>query len=306
MRRSTFSKDKEKIHRDGLTEALRAGYSLLEEGYPALDAVEAAIRTLEDNPLFNAGKGAVFTHDRKNELDASIMDGRSLKAGAVGSVTIIKNPITAARLVMEQSPHVFLTGKGAETFAKKMKLPLVKNSYFATQVQLDDLKKVQAREKAIEEKLKRHPNAKASPHQPTKLGTVGAVAIDYLGNIAAGTSTGGTVNKRYGRVGDTPLIGAGTYAKNGVVGISATGDGEYFIRAVAAHEIAALMEYKGYSLERAQKEVIHHRVGKLGGTGGVIGIDSTGKIAMNFNTPGMYRGWVGADGKINTAIFGKS
>jgi beta-aspartyl-peptidase (threonine type) len=288
IERGQMTPQNEQAHRDGLEQALRAGYGVLQKGGASLDAVEAAIRVLEDNPLFNAGKGAVFTHEGTNELDAAIMDGRTLKAGAVAGVMHIKNPIALARLVMEKSPHVMLDGEGAETFAKEMGMPLVEQKYFSTKERWDALQKIK--------------KGAAPPSEQEKHGTVGAVAFDEAGNLAAGTSTGGMTNKEHGRIGDSPIIGAGTYADNRTCAVSCTGDGEYFIREVAAHDVSALMGYKGASLGEAAQSVID-KIGKLGGTGGLIAIDRAGNVAMPFNTSGMYRGTIDADGKITVAIY---
>lgn len=294
--KSEMSAEREKEYRAKLTEALVTGYDILKKGGGGLDAVEAAIRIMEDSPLFNAGKGAVFTSAGTNELDASIMDGKTLKAGAVASLKHIKNPISLARLVMEKSKHVMMVGEGAETFAKQQGIELVPESYFYTESRWKALQ----REKAAEEEKNKAPKDKKQQRQHAdllehKYGTVGAVALDQGGNLAAGTSTGGMTNKKFGRVGDSPIIGAGTYANNQTCAVSATGDGEYFIRSVVAHDISALMEYKGLSLKVAADLVID-KVNKLGGKGGIIAIDKEGNIAYSFSTAGMYRGHVGADG----------
>jgi beta-aspartyl-peptidase (threonine type) len=237
---------------------------------------------MEDNPLFNAGKGAVFTHEGKNELDAAIMDGSNLAAGAVAGVTDIKNPITAARRVMTNSPHVLLTGAGASQFAKEQGLEIVPPSYFYTEKRYNELQEI----------LKHEKN-----------GTVGCCALDKNGNLAAGTSTGGMANKRYNRVGDSPIIGAGTYANNNSCAVSATGHGEYFIRWTVAHDISALMEYKGLSLKDASELVVNDKLVKAGGSGGVICTDRSGNISMPFNSAGMFRGYATADGKEGIFIF---
>ncbi len=288
IERSTMTPEKEKAYRAALEQALRAGYAVLEKGGPSLDAVEAAIHVLEDNPLFNAGKGAVFTHEGTNELDSSIMDGRTLQAGAVSGLKHIKSPISLARLVMEKSPHVMLYGAGAEAFAKEQGVPMVEQKYFFTQERWDALQKV-----------------KASPTPASdedRHGTVGAVALDQAGNLAAGTSTGGMTNKRFGRIGDSPIIGAGTYADNRSCAVSCTGDGEYFIREAVAREVAAMMEFKGMTVQQAGQAAIE-RVGKIGGTGGLIALDKDGNFAMPFNTSGMYRGRIDADGKVSVEIY---
>lgn len=302
--KSSMTEEKEKAYRAALTKALQQGYSVIQSGKPSLDAVEAAIHVLEDSPLFNAGKGAVFTHDGRNEMDASIMNGETLEAGAVAGVTTIRNPISAARAVMEKSEHVMMVGQGAEKFAKEAGLTLVDPSYFRTEERWKGL------QKAIEEDSTKsvldHGNRKAAlmgiKNRDNKFGTVGAVALDKKGNLAAGTSTGGMTNKKYGRVGDAPIIGAGTYANNATAGISCTGWGEFYIRSVVAHDISALMEYKGLSVSEAAKLVMD-KVGKLGGDGGVIALDRKGNVATPFNTEGMYRGMVTEDGKITVEIY---
>ncbi|MBA2731905.1 MAG: isoaspartyl peptidase/L-asparaginase [Acidobacteria bacterium] len=293
--KSEMSAEREREYRAKLTEALMTGYNILKKGGAGLDAVEATIRMMEDSPLFNAGKGAVFTNAGTNELDASIMDGSTLKAGAVASLKHIKNPISLARLVMEKSRHVMMVGEGAETFAKQQGIELVPQSYFYTESRWKALQ----REKALEEKNNKAPKEKKPERQHATFidhayGTVGAVALDQAGNIAAGTSTGGMTNKKWGRVGDSPIIGAGTYANNLTCGVSATGDGEYFIRLAVAHDLSNMLEYKGLSLKEAADAVIE-KVGKLGGGGGLIAIDKAGNIAMSFNTAGMYRGRIGAN-----------
>jgi beta-aspartyl-peptidase (threonine type) len=301
--KSEMSAEREKAYRAALTEALMTGYGILKKGGGGLDAVEATIRIMEDSPLFNAGKGAVFTNAGTNELDSSIMDGKTLKAGAVASLKHIKNPISLARMVMEKSKHVMMVGDGAELFAKEQGVELVPASYFYT----EDRWKLLQREKAAEELKNKAPKDKKQEKSHASLpqheyGTVGAVALDQDGNLAAGTSTGGTSNKKWGRVGDSPIIGAGTYANNRTCGVSATGDGEYFIRSVVAHDLSALMEYKGLSLKEAADAVIE-KVDKLGGKGGLITIDKDGHIAMSFSTAGMYRGHVGTDGQPIIEIY---
>lgn len=293
--KSEMKPELEKEYRAKLAEALTTGYAILKRGGAGLDAVEAAIRLMEDSPLFNAGKGAVFTSAGTNELDASIMDGKTLKAGAVASLKHIKNPISLARLVMEKSKHVMMVGEGAESFAKQQGIEFVPQSYFYTESRWKALQK----EKAAEAEQNKRPKDKKPERQHAQsvdhaYGTVGAVALDQDGNLAAGTSTGGMTNKRFGRVGDSPIIGAGTYANNRTCAISATGDGEYFIRLAVAHDLSAMLEYKGLALQEAADTVIE-KVGKLGGGGGLIAIDKSGNIAMSFNTAGMYRGRIGAD-----------
>jgi beta-aspartyl-peptidase (threonine type) len=256
---------------------------------------------MEDSPLFNAGKGAVYTADEKHELDAAVMDGKTRAAGAVAAVSRVKNPIDLARLVMEKSEHVLLVGEGAERFAEEQGVQLVDPSYFDTPERLEQLRKAQDREQA-----KRQGQPTTQPTEQEKHGTVGAVALDRYGNLAAATSTGGMTNKRFGRVGDSPLIGAGTYADNDTCAVSGTGHGEYFMRLVVAHEIAAQMRYAGKSIADAANDVVTKQLPALdgpGGTGGVIAIDRRGNIAMPFNTSGMYRASIDADGKLTVAIF---
>jgi L-asparaginase / beta-aspartyl-peptidase len=303
IQRKEMTPQREKEYINALTEALMLGYGVLKKGGPGLDAVEAAIRYMEDSPLFNAGKGAVFTNAGTNELDSSIMDGKTLKAGAVASLKHIKNPISLARMVMEKSKHVMLVGEGAEAFAKEQGVELVPQSYFYVESRWQTLQ----REKAAEEEQKKKQQDKKQERDhgdplDHKYGTVGAVALDAEGNLAAGTSTGGISNKKFGRVGDSPIIGAGTYANNRTCGVSATGDGEYFIRSVVAHDLSALMEYKGLPVKEAADTVIE-KVVKLGGNGGLIALDKDGNIAMSFSTSGMYRGKVGADGQPVVEIY---
>ena len=266
--RKNMTPGKENAYRSKLKETLNVGYSILNKGGTSLDAVEATIRIMENSELFNAGKGAVFTNAGTNELDASIMDGRNLKAGAVARVKTVKNPISAARKVMEETWHVMLSGDGADKFAKEQGLDIVDPSYFYTQRRWDSLKKIQVE----------------------KHGTVGCVALDKHGNLAAGTSTGGLTNKRWGRVGDSPIIGAGTYANNQTCAVSGTGQGEYFIRGNVAYDVSAFMEYKGKSVGEAAQNVIR-KLSDMGGNGGIITMDSKGNISMPFNTAGMYRGF---------------
>jgi len=282
-----------------LNEALDAGYEVLKSGGNSLDAVTAAIVIMEDSPLFNAGKGAVFTNEGKNELDASIMDGKSKAAGAVAGVTRVKNPISLARGVMELSEHVMMTGVGAERFATEIGVELVEPSYFYTDSRWRGLQKAIEREKVEMD----HTAMLPLSYKDEKFGTVGCVALDKKGNIAAGTSTGGMTNKRFGRIGDAPIIGAGTYADNLVCGVSATGWGEFFIRNVVAYDIAAQMQYKGSSLAEAARETIHKKVAEMGGDGGIIAIDAQGNIVMEFNTEGMYRASIDIHGKKTIAIY---
>ena len=296
IERKTMSPEREREYRAGLENALRAGYDILKRGGSSLDATEAAVRVLEDDPHFNAGKGAVFTSAGTNELDAAIMDGRTLKAGAVAELKHIKNPISLARMVMEKSPHLFLVGDGAEKFAQEHGVTLVDQKYFFTQERWDALQRIKGAEKGGASGGKRYIISDQDLH-----GTVGAVALDQNGGLAVATSTGGMTNKRSGRVGDSPIIGGGTYA-DGSCAVSCTGDGEYFIRATAARNVAALMEYRGKKLQEAAQMVIDE-IGKLGGTGGLIAIDKNGNIALPFNTSGMYRGYADADGKFVIEIY---
>jgi beta-aspartyl-peptidase (threonine type) len=280
--REKMTPEMDKKYREALTEALSTGRKILTDGGTALEAVESTIRVMEDNPLFNAGKGAVFTHDGKNELDAAIMDGSNLAAGSVAGVTDIKNPITAARYVMTKSEHVMLTGAGASQFAKEQGLEIVPPSYFYTERRFNELQEILKKE---------------------KYGTVGCCALDKKGNLAAGTSTGGMSNKKYNRVGDAPIIGAGTYANNATCAISGTGHGEFFIRWTVAHDISALMEYKGLALREASELVVNDKLVKAGGSGGVVCVDNKGNISMPFNSEGMFRGFSTADGKDGVYIY---
>src|SRR5438445_1257623 len=296
--RSEMTPQREREYRAGLERAMTAGYEILKRGGSSLDAAEAAVRVLEDDPHFNAGKGAVFTSIGTNEMDAAIMDGKTLAAGAVASLKHIKNPISLARLVMEKSGHVMMDGDGAETFARENGIELVDQKYFYTQERWEALEKIKAAEKS---RTGTAGKAFIITDQD-RHGTVGAVALDRNGNLAAATSTGGTTNKRPGRVGDSPVIGAGTYANNSTCAVSATGDGEYFIRATVAHDVSALLDYRGMSLAEAAQAVLD-KVAKLGGTGGLIAIDRQGNVALPFNTTGMYRGYVDRDGKFVVEIY---
>nr|WP_068891314.1 isoaspartyl peptidase/L-asparaginase [Pedobacter panaciterrae] len=302
--KSTMTPEKEAAYTAALTKALQQGYNAIKSGKTSLDAVEAAIHVLEDSPLFNAGKGAVFTHDGKNEMDAAIMDGKSLKAGAVAGVTVIRNPITAARAVMEKSEHVMMVSRGAEEFAKQCRVEIVDPKYFYTKERWDGLQEA-IKEDSVKAVLD-HGNKKSlklgTINRDYKFGTVGAVALDKMGNLAAGTSTGGMTNKKYGRVGDSPIIGAGTYANNLTAGISCTGWGEFYIRSVVAYDVSAMMEYKNLSVADASKKALD-KMEKLGGDGGLIALDKNGNVAMPFNTEGMYRGTVTEDGKIEVLIY---
>ena len=284
----------EKAVRAVLEQALRKGHAELASGKPALDAVTAAITILEDNPYFNAGKGAVFTHDGKNELDSSLMDGATLRAGAVAGVHTVKNPILLARAVMEKSEHVMMVGQGAEQFAKEQGVTLVDPAYFRTEKRWQQLQKALKEEAAGQA----HADLETAKH----FGTVGAVALDRQGHLAAGTSTGGMTNKRYGRVGDSPIIGAGTYA-NASCAVSGTGWGEFYIRAAAAHDICARMAYLKETPQQAGEAVINQVIPKLGGDGGAIVLSADGAIGTPFNTEGMYRGWIGTDGVPHVALY---
>ncbi len=307
IRKKNITDSLENAYRLKLEEAIKVGHAILNNGGTALEAVTKTITVLENSPLFNAGKGAVFTHDKTNELDASIMDGATLNAGAVAGVKKIKNPITLALAVMNDSPHVLLYGEGAEAFAKQQGFEWVDNDYFFTKRRYKSIKKVlkkEAKREANKTAYKPLDNFQDPFINDTKFGTVGCVALDKKGNLAAGTSTGGMTNKRWNRIGDSPIIGAGTYANNTTCAISATGWGEYFIRGVIAHDISAMMEYKGFSIEEAATEVIQNKLTKMGGMGGVIGIDKEGNMTMQFNTKGMYRASMNAHGNIEIAIFG--
>ncbi len=270
-------------YKEELKAALSIGKKILSDGGTSLDAVESVVRYLEDCPLFNAGKGAVFTHDGHNELDAAIMDGRDLNAGTIAGVGNIKNPITVARMVMEKSPHVMMVGRGASSFAKENGAKIVDSSYFYTERRWKSLQKVL--------------------EKTGKMGTVGCVALDEHGNLAAATSTGGMTNKMYGRVGDVPIIGAGTYANNNTCAVSATGHGEYFIRYTVTHDISALMEYKGLSLKDAANKVINSKLVKVKGSGGVIAVDKDGNVALVMNTTGMFRAFAKSTGEELVSVF---
>ena len=304
IQRELMSDEMERRYRGVLAKAIESGYQILKNDGSSTEAVIATITILEDSPLFNAGHGAVFNHDGNVELDASIMQGSDLNAGAVAAVSSVKNPISLALSVLEHSPHVMLVGEGAEMFAKQQGIALVPNQYFKTERRRLQLEEILAKEKSASlSKTASNALLAAYRFDEKKLGTVGAVAIDKLGNIAAGTSTGGMTNKRFGRVGDVPVIGAGTYADNNSCGISATGHGEYFIRAAVAHDICARMEYKGVSLQQAQDEVVQGKLVKMNGSGGVIGVDKDANVAFSFNSLGMYRASINKDGVRQIKIF---
>ena len=279
-----ISKSKEDSIINKLNEAVSRGWGLLKDGESSELAVIETIKILEDSPLFNAGKGSVFNSDGKVENDASIMRGNDLNAGASSGTSNVKNPITLAADVMNHSEHVFLSGKGAEKFAKERNIEIVENEYFHTEFRFNQL---------LDKK------------EEKKYGTVGCVAIDVDGNIVAGTSTGGTTNKKWGRIGDSPIIGAGTYANNNTCGISSTGSGEYFIRTVAAYQVSSLLENRNYDLTKAMSKVIYEKIGEIGGDGGMIGIDKNSNISMEFNTPGMYRAYVNKKGKKEILLYEK-
>jgi beta-aspartyl-peptidase (threonine type) len=310
IERANMNPQTEAAYRASLTQATEAGAKVLEQGGSSLDAIEAAIRILEDDPLFNAGRGAVFTADGKNELDAAIMNGATLKAGAVAGVTRTRHPISLARAVMEKSPHVMLIGAGADAFAAQAGLEQVDPSFFFTERRWQSLVR-----QLKKEGLPIPPRPAGAPPAPLtpvaeidapgahKFGTVGVVALDRQGNIAAGTSTGGTQAKRWGRVGDSPIIGAGTYASNRSCAVSATGTGEYFIRLTVAREVCALVEYKGLKLQQAADEVIHKELDALHGDGGLIALTADGQMAWSFNTPGMYRARLVEGGKLEIGIY---
>lgn len=306
IKKGSLSPEKEKEYKDKLEEAVLAGYKALQAGKSSLDAVEIAIRILEDSPLFNAGKGAVFTNDGRNELDASIMSGKTMAAGAVAGLRHVKNPITLARAVMERSPHVMMTGDGAEKFAKEQQIDLVDEKYFWTQERWDGLQRVLREEKEKQPKVEPKKVSQltdgARDLPQNRFGTVGAVALDKDGNIAAGTSTGGMTNKRYGRVGDAPIIGAGTYANNDSCAVSATGWGEYFIRVGVARDIAAMMEYRALPVQNAA-DMVMKKVQNLGGDGGVIVMDKFGNMGISFNSEGMYRAYIDSNGKPVVQIY---
>ncbi|MBE7641293.1 beta-aspartyl-peptidase [Salegentibacter sp. BLCTC] len=302
--KENMSDSLEQEYQAKLEEAIKVGHKILANGGTAIEAVQRTINIMENSPLFNAGKGAVFTNEGKNELDASIMDGQTLNAGAVSGVTTVKNPINLAWEVMENSEHVMLSGKGAEQFAKERGLEIVDPGYFYTENRFKSLERLKAKNT---EKTELDHDGKTAFVDPfikdSKFGTVGCAALDKNGNLAAGTSTGGMTNKKWGRIGDAPIIGAGTYANNKTAAISATGWGEFFIRGVVAYDISALMEYKKMSLAQAAKEVIQKKNPELGGSGGIIAIDQQGNVSMEFNTAGMYRAKMNKNGKLEIGIY---
>lgn len=298
IQKSYISDSLENAYRSKLKEAITAGHEKLKNGGSATAAVRASINIMEDSPLFNSAKGAVLTHEGKPSLDASIMDGKTLNAGAVSGVAHIKHPIDLAFDVMKNSKHVMLSGKGAEAFAQKQGFELMPESYFITQKQVKTLERLK-REEASQTSVFYDPTIQAD-----KLGTVGCVALDKNGNLAAGTSTGGMANKKFGRIGDSPIIGAGTYANNKTCAVSCTGWGEYYIRGVVAYDMSALMEYAGLSVEEATEKIIHHKQPKLGGNGGVLAMDHYGNVSIDFNTPGMFRAEMDQDGTLTIGLYG--
>ncbi|MBS1739849.1 MAG: isoaspartyl peptidase/L-asparaginase [Bacteroidetes bacterium] len=301
---SMMNAEQEKSYRQSLKEALHAGYSILEKGGAAMDAVVAAISSLEDNPLFNAGRGSVFTKKGLHEMDAAVMDGSNLAAGAVAGVRNIKNPIVLAREIMLHSGHVFLSGKGAGEFALNRKLEFAPDDYFFNKERYDQW--IAIRDSDFYQLDHKDDNLKGIPvNTDHKFGTVGAVACDVSGNLAAGTSTGGMTNKRFGRIGDSPVIGSGTYANNKTCAISCTGHGEFFLRSVVAYDVSCMMEYKGFSLQQACDEVVQHKLKKLGGEGGLISVDAWGNYYFSFNSSGMYRAMRNSEGNEEVAFYGK-
>jgi L-asparaginase / beta-aspartyl-peptidase len=291
---STMTPEKELAYKTALKDAIDAGETILLKGGSSLDAVEKAIISLENNPLFNAGKGAVFTNEGKNELDASLMNGKDLSAGAVAGVKNIKNPISLAKAVMQQSEHVFMAGLGAEEFAKKVNAEFMPDDYFYVQMRYDQYLQAKASDTI---------QLDHTVEKEKKFGTVGAVALDIHGNLAAGTSTGGMTNKKHGRVGDTPLIGSGTYANNNTCAISCTGHGEFFIRSVVAYDISCLIEYKGLTLKEACEVVVMDKLVKIGGEGGLVALDANGNIELSFNSEGMYRAKKSSESEIYIGIY---
>lgn len=296
--KSTMTPEKEIAYTEALRDAIIAGENILKEGGTSLVAVEYAVRSLENNPLFNAGKGAVFTNKGKNEMDASIMNGKDLMAGSVAGVTNIKNPISLAKAVMEQSEHVFLTGGGVLEFAEKVGAEKADDAYFFVQMRYDQLQQAKESDGVfLDHTVDKFENGEK------KFGTVGCVALDIHGNLAAGTSTGGMTNKKFGRVGDSSVIGAGTYANNNTCAISCTGHGEFFIRSVVAYDVSCLMEYKGLSLKEACDIVVMDKLVKIGGEGGLVAIDRDGNIELPFNSEGMYRAKKSSDSEIFIGIY---
>lgn len=314
--KSEMTAELEKEYRNGLENALRVGWDILSKNGSSLDAVEAAVVALENFPLFNAGRGAVFTHEGKNELDASIMDGKKLRAGAVAFVKNVKNPIKLARLVMEKTEHIMLGGEGANEFARQMNVEFAPDEYFFTEhrylqllkareqgiVQLDHIAEEAELIEETEELTREDGNLELKPKTQKPFGTVGAVACDFSGNLAAATSTGGMTNKQFGRIGDTPIVGAGTYAENATCAVSCTGHGEFFMVGATAFDVSARMKYKNLSLEQAAQETINYQT-EIGGEGGLIAVDSFGNTALPFNSDGMYRGFVTENGRFCVEFY---
>lgn len=315
IEKENISDELEKKYREKLNEAAAAGFEVLQAGGSGLSAVQAAIIILEDSPLFNAGRGSVFNYDGKIENDASVMNGKTLEAGAVAGIQNVKNPITAALAVLLHSPHVMLSGNGASNFFKQHDIEFIEPEWFYTERRFQshiELKKQMNKKKSDGDGSDQKKKDNTTGHIPdtsnqyaTKFGTVGAVALDLNGNLWAGTSTGGMTNKRYGRIGDSPVIGAGTYADNATCAVSCTGHGEYFIRLSVAHQIAAAMAYGKMPLAEAAHHIIHKKLEELGGKGGVIALDRNGNLAMPFNTPGMYRAFVTETGEITVMMYGE-
>ena len=301
--RGNLSKKKEKAYRGKLEEAIRTGYTILKNGGTSQLAVVKTIQVMEASPLFNAGKGAVFTHEETNELDASFMDGETLNAGAVAGVKNVKSPIELAVKIMTDSEHVMLSGEGASIFAKEKGLEMVDPAYFYTERRFKSLQRIKNRAKTKLDNNDKKAAFYDSDIKNAKFGTVGCVALDKNGNIAAGTSTGGMTNKRWGRIGDAPIIGSGTYANNKTCGVSSTGWGEYFIRSQVAYDISAQMEYQKKTLKEATKDVIQNKLTKLGGTGGVVALDNKGNMSFEFNTAGMYRASMNDAGELVLKIY---
>jgi len=301
--KENLSEEKEKEYKLKLEEAIRTGYAILKDGGTSQEAVVKTIQVMEESPLFNAGKGAVFTHEETNELDASFMDGKTLNAGAVAGVMNVKSPIELAVKIMTDSEHVMLSGKGASIFAKEKGLEIVDPSYFYTENRFKSLQRIKNKVKTELDHNDKEAAFYDADIKNSKFGTVGCVALDKNGNIAAGTSTGGMTNKRWGRIGDAPIIGSGTYANNKTCGVSSTGWGEYFIRNQVAYDISAQMEYKNSSLKEATKDVIQNKLTKLGGTGGVVALDNKGNMSFEFNTAGMYRASMNEKGELIVKIY---
>jgi beta-aspartyl-peptidase (threonine type) len=307
IQKSAMTAELEESYRKGLQSALESGWNILKTGGNAIDAVEASVISLENNRLFNAGKGSVFTHDEKNEMDACIMDGRTCNSGAVAAVKNVKNPIKLARLVMEQTEHLLLAGEGAREFAIQMKAELEPDEYFFTDSRYQQLLQARAEgvvqldhaDEIINAKIETQPEIQKSK---SKIGTVGATSCDFLGNLAAATSTGGMTNKKFGRIGDTPIIGAGTYADNQTCAVSCTGHGEFFMQTVAAYDVACRMKYKNLSLLDSTNEVVEN-LREIGGEGGLIAVDAKGNVVLPFNSEGMYRGFITSDGEPIVEIY---